>query len=168
MAQDADDPRRESRHQRLDRNLGELLNELRVGLPGVQVLFGFLLVVPFNQRFGTVTGAQKAMYFLALLLAAASCVCLITPSMHHRLRFREQQKERIVLTGNRLAVAGLTLLALAIVDVLLFVTDYLFGTGAAVAVTAAFAALVAVLWYAVPMRGRRPEAAGDEDGPDGG
>src|SRR5689334_19483303 len=109
-----DDPgshRPETEDQRLDRNLMELLNDLRVALPGVQVLFAFLLVVPFNQRFLATNAFQRGLYLATLLLTAGSAVCLIAPSFHHRLRFRRQEKEPIVLIGNGLAVVGLTQLA---------------------------------------------------------
>src|SRR2546423_4816528 len=106
-------PRPESREERLDRNLAELLQELRVALPGVQVLFAFLLVVPFNQRFTATTPGQRAIYFVTLLLTAAATVFLIAPSVHHRVQFRRQEKEEIVVVGNGLAVIGLAVLAVA-------------------------------------------------------
>ena len=106
-----DTERDETEKERLDRNLEQLLGELRVALPGVQVLFAFLLVVPFNQRFADITSFQQTVYFVTLLCATAACACLIAPTAHHRIEFREQDKERIVLGGNRLAIVGLTLLA---------------------------------------------------------
>ena len=84
-----------------------------MALPGVQVLFAFLLVVPFNQRFADITSFQLTVYFVTLLCATAACACLIAPTAHHRIEFREQDKERIVFGGNRLAIIGLTLLATA-------------------------------------------------------
>src|ERR671930_1960263 len=96
--------RQESEHERLDRNLGELLQELRVALPGVQVLFAFLLVVPFNQRFPDITNFQRTIYFITLLLATAATACLIAPTAHHRVEFRQQDKKRIVFSATRLAV----------------------------------------------------------------
>jgi hypothetical protein len=145
-------PRLETGEQRLDRNLNELLNELRVALPGVQVLFAFLLVVPFNQRFAGTSAVQLGAYLVALVLTAAASVFLIAPSIHHRLQFRLQEKQEIVLIGNRLAVVGLTLLALAIVSVVFLVTDFLFGHLVGTITTGAVAALCAVVWYAIPMR----------------
>jgi hypothetical protein len=155
-----DDPgshRPETREQRVDRNLLELLNELRVALPGVQVLFAFLLVVPFNQRFAATTDFQRGTYFATLLFAAGANVCLIAPSVHHRLLFRLQQKERIVVVANRLALIGLTLLALALTGVVLLVTDFVFGDSAAIVVGTGAGVLFAVVWYLVPLRyrGRR-------------
>jgi hypothetical protein len=130
----------------------ELLNELRVALPGVQVLFAFLLVVPFNQRFVATTTFQRGVYFGTLLLTAAATVFLIAPSVHHRLLFRLQEKERVVLTANTLSLIGLTLLALAVTGVVLFVTDFLLGDLTALVVTSALAVLFGVIWYLIPLR----------------
>src|SRR5206468_5900239 len=95
--------RDETDWERADRNLQELLGELRVALPGVQVLFAFLLVVPFNQRFADVTDFQEKLYFVSLLLTAGASAFLIAPTVHHRLEFRLQDKEYIVVVANRLA-----------------------------------------------------------------
>src|ERR1041384_2106139 len=99
--------RDESEGERLDRNLSELLQELRVALPGVQVLFAFLLAVPFQQNFTEITDFQKSVYFVTLLLTAFSAVLLISPSAYHRITFRTQQKDDLVYLANRLAIAGL-------------------------------------------------------------
>jgi uncharacterized protein involved in cysteine biosynthesis len=144
----------ESEKERIDRELIELLNELRVALPGVQVLFAFLLVVPFQQRFATVTSFQKTTYFVTLLLAAASCAFLIAPSAHHRILFRAREKRHLLLTANRLAIAGMGFLAAAIVGVLTLITDFLYGATTTIIVTAAGAAVFAALWYALPLRRR--------------
>ena len=147
-------PRSETKEERLDRNLLELLNELRVALPGVQVLFAFLLVVPFNQRFTAATSLQRQVYVATLLLTALAAVCLIAPSIHHRIQFRLQAKEDVVMIGNRLAIIGLTLLALAMTCVVFLVTDFIFDDRAAAITTAAIAAAFAGIWYAIPV-GRR-------------
>jgi uncharacterized protein DUF6328 len=152
MTVDPGSHRLESKEQRVDRNLMELLNELRVALPGVQVLFAFLLVVPFNQRFGSTTAFQRGTYFTTLLLTTAASVCLIAPSVHHRLLFRLQQKEHIVIAANRLSLVGLTLLSLAMTGVVLFLTDFLIGGTVAVLVTVGVAVLFAIVWYLVPLR----------------
>ena len=144
--------REETNEQRVDRNLLELLNELRVALPGVQVLFAFLLVVPFSQGFSDITAFQEKVYFVTLLCTAAASAFLIAPSVHHRIEFREQDKEHIVLVANRMAIVGQLFLALAMVGVVLLITDVLFGTGATVIVTAATAVAFAWLWYAIPLR----------------
>ena len=144
----------ESEKERIDRELIELLNELRVALPGVQVLFAFLLVVPFQQRFATVTSFQKTTYFVTLLLAAVSCAFLIAPSAHHRILFRARDKQQLLLTANRLAIVGIGFLAAAIVGVLTLITDFLYGTTTTIIVTVAAAGVFAALWYALPLRQR--------------
>jgi Family of unknown function (DUF6328) len=149
------DPRDESPEQRVDRNLAELLQELRVALPGVQVLFAFLLVVPFNQRFGMADAIVRVTYFVTLVLTTAATVFLIAPSFHHRWRFRQQQKERVVLVGNGLARVGLVLMALAITGVILLVTEFLFGPALAFATAAVVAGLFVGVWYVLPRRWRR-------------
>lgn len=144
--------REESEEERVDRNLQEMLGELRVALPGVQVLFAFLLVVPFNQRFAQVTSFQKTLYLVTMLLTTASTICLIAPTVHHRLEFRKQQKEIIVRSGNRIVIVGLTLLAVAMTGAVLFVTDVLYGTSTTIAAAAGAALAFAVFWYAIPLR----------------
>jgi uncharacterized protein involved in cysteine biosynthesis len=144
--------RDESEVERLDRNLQEMLGELRVALPGVQVLFAFLLVVPFNQRFAEVTDFQQTVFFVTLLFTAASTVCLIAPTVHHRLEFRRQDKERIVRTGNSIVVLGLGLLAIAMTGAVLFVTDFLYGSTTTVAAAGALGVAFAALWYLIPLR----------------
>jgi uncharacterized protein DUF6328 len=144
----------ESDEERADRNLQELLGELRVALPGVQVLFAFLLVVPFNQRFVDVTPFQEKLYFVTLLLTAASSAFLIAPTVHHRIAFRTQDKEYIVVRANRLALVGTVLLALAMTGAIMLVTDVLFGTATVVVAASMVALLFLVLWYALPVRRR--------------
>ena len=144
--------RDESEKERVDRNLQEMLGELRVALPGVQVLFAFLLVVPFNQRFGQVTDFQKTLYLITLLFTTASSICLIAPTAHHRLEFRRQDKENIVRTGNRIVIAGLALLAIAMTGAVLFVTDVVYGTTTTTAAAGGVALAFAVIWYAIPLR----------------
>ena len=115
------------RSERLDRNLGELLQELRVALPGVQVLFAFLLAVPFQQNFTKITSFEKTVYFVTLLLTAISAALLIAPSAYHRITFRYQQKSQLVFLANRFAIAGLGFLALAMTGAIMLITDVLFG-----------------------------------------
>src|SRR5919106_6315466 len=114
--------RHESEEERLDRNLAELLQELRVALPGIQVLFAFLLVVPFQQGWADVTEFEKTVYYVTLLCTAASSVLLIAPTARHRIRFRELDKRWIVETANRLAIAGLAFLGAAIAGVILLIS----------------------------------------------
>ena len=143
--------RNETEKERLDRNLNELLGELRVALPGVQVLFAFLLAVPFNQRFGQTTGFEKDVYYATLLLTAMATACLIAPSAHHRLEFRRDDKHHIVFLANRFAIVGFGFLALAMTGVVLLVTSFLFSTAATVAGTAATAIVLLGLWYVWPL-----------------
>jgi hypothetical protein len=144
---DEGDRQQEKAHRRLI----ELLQELRVALPGVQVLFGFLLVVPFSARWGRVTAFQQDLYFACLLCSAAATAFLIAPSAIHRLDFGRGDKPRIVQVSNVLAIAGLTFLALAVVGVVLLITDVLYGSSAAIGYTAGVAATFVVLWYAIPL-----------------
>jgi len=146
--------RDETEAERVDRNLEELLGELRVALPGVQVLFAFLLVVPFNAGFPKVTEFQKTIYFVTLLCTLAASAFLIAPSMQHRIEFRRQDKEYIVTTANRMSIIGLSFLAVAMTGVVLLVTDFLFGATTTVVASVGVALLFAVLWYAIPVRRR--------------
>jgi Family of unknown function (DUF6328) len=144
-------PGTESKEERLDRELIELLNELRVALPGVQVLFAFLLGVPFTQRFGEVTELQKDVYFLTFLCAAAATALLIAPSAYHRLEWRRGDKEHLLVVSNRLAIAGTFFLALAISGSVFVVTEMLFNATSAALVAAATAAFFGWFWYGLPL-----------------
>jgi Na+/H+ antiporter NhaD/arsenite permease-like protein len=147
----------ESEKERLDRELIELLNELRVALPGVQVLFAFLLGLPFTQRFEQVTGATEVMYVVSLLSAAAASAFLIAPSAHHRMRWRASDKERLLQTSNRQAIVGTTLLALGIASSVYVVVSFLYGNAYGIPVAAALAALLVALWYALPLYRRHTD-----------
>jgi predicted membrane channel-forming protein YqfA (hemolysin III family) len=144
----------EDEGSRLDRELIELLNELRVALPGVQVLFAFLLTVPFSQRFGSVTSPQRAVYFLSVLATAAATVLFIAPTAYHRLRWRDRDKEQMLQSANRMAIAGTLFLAVSITAVVYVITSILFGTPTALVVAGGAAVLVAWLWYALPLSRR--------------
>lgn len=144
--------RHETPLERLDRNLEELTGELRVVVTGVQVLFAFLLIVPFNSGFANVGGFERTVYFVTLVLAALAAVCMIAPSAAHRFLFRHDDKQHIVFSSNRVVIAGLVFLALAMCGCLLLVTTKLFGVAAGV-LTAGIGALpFAALWFAVPIR----------------
>jgi uncharacterized protein DUF6328 len=143
--------RREAKGQRLDRELGELLQELRVLLPGVQVLFAFLLTVPFSSRFEALTVAEEGLFLSALVCAAVATALLIAPSAFHRILFREHDKEWMILTANRLAIAGTVFLAVSITSALYLVAEVIYGAGLSAAVTAAVGVLFLVLWYVVPV-----------------
>jgi O-antigen/teichoic acid export membrane protein len=139
--------RTESEQERLDRQLDQLLTELRVAMPGVQVLFAFLLAVPFQQRFAAVTEFQKDVYFVTLLAAAAASALFIAPTAFHRLVFQLRDKPFLIAISSRLAVAGLACLAVAMNGAVLLVTDVLFD-GAIVVVTVAITAVLYIgLWF---------------------
>jgi hypothetical protein len=148
----------ESQQERTNRELIELLNELRVALPGVQVLFAFLLAVPFQQRFKTVSSFERDVYYATLLCALISTAVLIAPTALHRLNFRNVKKDLIVEQSNTLAIAGLAVLAVAMTGVVLLISSVLFGTTVAVAGTAFVALLFLVLWAGLPLRERRVAA----------
>jgi O-antigen/teichoic acid export membrane protein len=145
----------ETEKERVDRELIELLNELRVAIPGIQILFAFLLTVPFAFRFDVITTFQRDVYFVALLAAAIASALLIAPSAQHRILFRQQDKAQLLRRANVLAIAGLVFLALAITAVILLITDLLFSTAAVIVVSVAVAALFAALWFAHPALRRR-------------
>jgi hypothetical protein len=135
----------------LDRELIELLNELRVALPGVQVLFAFLLAVPFANGWTRVTDLQRDVFFVAFLAAATSTILLIAPSAHHRLRWREHDKERILRRANDLAIAGTVFLAIGMTAVVFLIGDILFSAWWAALTTAAIAGAFAWFWYGLPL-----------------
>jgi len=139
---------------RLDRNLGELLQELRVALPGVQVLFAFLLAVPFQSNFTDITPFDEKVYFATLLCTAVSAALLISPTAYHRMTFHYQRKRRLVFIANRMAIVGLGFLALAMTGAIMLITDVLFGAVATAVATAAAAVMFALLWYVLPLRQR--------------
>jgi high-affinity Fe2+/Pb2+ permease len=147
--------RDETEQERLDRNLSELLQELRVALPGVQVLFAFLLTVPFQQGFSKITPFQERIYFVTLLCTALSATLLITPTAYHRLTFRYQQKQHLVFVANRAAIAGLGFLAVAMTGAVMLITDVVFGATATVVITTVITFSVFVLfWYLLPLQRR--------------
>jgi hypothetical protein len=141
----------ETEKERRDRELIELLTELRVALPGVQVLFAFLLVVPFNQRYTEITAGEQALYFVTLGLAAAASVLLIAPSAQHRLLFRRHFEQRLLPVANRLAIAGFACLALAMIGAVSLVGSFLLGWAGGLAAGLILAVLVAVVWYGIAL-----------------
>jgi hypothetical protein len=137
---------------KLETELEHLLEELRIALPGVQILFAFLLTVPFASRFEDVSPLQEDAYLATLIATFAASACFIAPTSYHRLRFRRHSDpERMVLTANVLALAGLACLAIALTSAVLFVTDFLFGRATSVALTTAGGLLLLGLWYALPL-----------------
>jgi hypothetical protein len=141
----------ETEKERIDRELIELLNELRVVLPGVQVLFGFLLVVPFQQGFAEVTELERGIYYVAFIAAALSSVLLIAPSTYHRIRFREGDKENLIRISGRLLLAGTAALAVSLSATVFLITDVLFGSGPGVAAAIVAAVVVLGFWFGIPL-----------------
>jgi hypothetical protein len=147
----------EDRKERVDRELIELLNELRVALPGVQVLFAFLLVVPFQQGFAAVSDVARAAYFVGLTSCAAASAFLIAPATYHRINHRRgvDEKEQMLLTSSRFAIVGTVFLAAGIVSSMFVIADVLFGELAGIAVAVVTGAMLIGLWYALPISRRR-------------
>jgi Kef-type K+ transport system membrane component KefB len=141
----------ESEEERRNRELIELLNELRVALPGVQVLFAFLLAVPFANGFPKLGKLDRDIFFVAFISTALSTVALIAPSSYHRLRWRQRDKERMLVISNVLTIVGLALLAIAITCTVFVITDFLFHRSWAAAFTAIVAAAFVLLWYGLPL-----------------
>jgi Family of unknown function (DUF6328) len=151
---DLPDPREESEAERDDRNLAELLQELRVAGLGVQVLFGFLLSLPFTKRFTLLSPGERDLYLASLLLAALSTALLLGPVAYHRLVFRRRQKERLVKAANVMAICGLGTVGLAISAAVLLVTGFVVSGVPAAVITVGTVGMFAGLWFALPL-GRR-------------
>jgi cobalamin synthase len=137
--------------ERTNRQMAELLQELRVALPGVQILFAFLLTVPFAQGFKTVTSFQRTLFFVTLLATAASTVCFIAPTATHRLRFHQGDRRYIIESANRLLIVGLVFLGIAIIGAIAQITDYLFGLGSHWYWPALVAVALVGLWFVRPL-----------------
>lgn len=153
--------RGESEADRTERHLGELLQETRVVMPGVQVLFAFLLAVPFQERFARATPFQKDVYLVAVLLAAAATICFIAPAAYHRVQFRQHDKPHLIVVGNRFLVAGMALLALAMSAAVLLVSDVLFARTTTAVVVAALVLAFSWTWFGYPLTRRlRGERSG--------
>ena len=150
----ASDPRHETEAQRDDRNLIELLQELRVAGLGVQVLFGFLLSLPFTNRFSRLGHAERGLYIASLILAAVSTALLLGPVAYHRLVFRQRQKERLVQAANVMAICGLVTVGLSVSAAVLLVTGYVEPGVPAVLITVFVVCLFAGLWFALPLSRR--------------
>jgi anti-anti-sigma factor len=145
------DGRPETPLQRLDRNLEEMTGELRVVVTGVQVLFAFLLIVPFNTGFAGVGPFERTVYFVTLLCSAFAALCTIAPAAYHRVLFRSDDKRHVVFIANRIVLVGLVFLALAMCGALLLVTTKLFGATVGT-ITAALVAVPFVLtWFVAPL-----------------
>jgi hypothetical protein len=155
LATELPDERHETPEERDDRNLLELLQELRVAGLGVQVLFGFLLAIPFTNKFSQLSGAQRDLYVTTLLLAALAAALLLAPVAFHRILFRMQQKEFLVRAANALAILGLVAVAMAVSATVALVLSYVLPGVLTVVITVAMVVLFAGLWFAYPLSRRR-------------
>jgi hypothetical protein len=156
----AADTRPETEAQRDDRNLGELIQELRVVSLGVQVLFGFLLSLPFTVRFGRLDTFQRDLYLASLVLSAVATTLLLGPVAYHRLVFRRGLKEDLVRFASMMATLGLAAVGGAVLVAVLLVTDYVAGPLPAALITAFVACLLGGVWYLMPITRRRESSPG--------
>ncbi len=152
-----EDERHESPLERLDRNTIELLNELRVAGTGIQVLFAFLLIVPFNAGWKRVSSFERYDYFVTLVCVAIAAALLIAPSVHHRLLFRRGEKAYLVSLGNTIAIVASVFLSFGLTGILILISDFLFGGAAAAVVGSLTAMFLAIVWFALPLQRRRAE-----------
>jgi amino acid transporter len=150
--------------ERVSRELIELLNELRVALPGVQVLFAFLLAVPFAQGFTHTTDFQRALFFVVMSLTAVSLALLVAPSAWHRIRFRQKDKERILRASNRMSIGGLGFLALALVGAVMLIADFIYSPTLTIVSGAVATIVFGMLWYVLPLLGARAPRADEGSG----
>jgi hypothetical protein len=145
------DDDRSTEDDHTDRQMAELLQELRVALPGVQILFAFLLTVPFAQGFTRVTDFQRDLFFAVLLATAASTACFIAPTATHRLRFHHRDRAYIVESSNRMLILGLGFLSLAITGAVTLITDYMFGLDSHWYWPLLVALMIVGLWFVRPL-----------------
>jgi Family of unknown function (DUF6328) len=148
--------------EKRDRQMIELLNELRVALPGVQILFAFLLTVPFSMRFEQLTTFQRDTYYVTLMATALSTACLIAPSAAHRLRFHQSERSWIVESANELMIAGLVILAVALCGSVVLITDMMFDGARVWIYSGAVAVIIVGLWFVRPLT---RHARGKSSGP---
>lgn len=148
----------ESHEERLNRELIELLNELRVALPGVQVLFAFLLTVPFSSRFAELSDGQRGVYFATFVGTTIATALLMAPTAYHRIRFRQGDKERMLRTSNRFAIVGLAFLALSMTLAVALTADLVFGFVAGVSAGVITLIVTAWVWFAIPLSRRVRDA----------
>jgi len=150
----AEDRHDETTQEKLDRELIELLNELRVMLPGVQALFAFLLIVPFSERFTETTSNERAAYYVAFAAAALSSILFIAPSVYHRVQFRQRDKEQLLRVGNAVVLAGTVVLGVGIAASIFFVTGFLADDTLALVASLGAFALLSALWWGLPIMRR--------------
>ncbi len=156
-SEEAEQSRDESQPERLDRNTVELLNELRIAGTGIQVMFAFLLILPFNTGWKRVDGFERTVYFITLLVVALAAFLLMAPPIHHRLLFRHGEKPFLIQTGNYMAIAGMSCLGLGFILILVLISDFVIGGAAPVVVGVVAAALLAGLWFVLPLVRRDKE-----------
>jgi hypothetical protein len=137
--------------ERLDRELGELLEEIRVLLPGIEILFGFLIILPFSEGFGRVSGYERGVYLASLLATACGLALCVAPTTYHRLRFREGDKEHLLFAANRMVIAASVLIALGIVLSVYLVVQAIVPGAWAAAIAVGMAAWFAGLWFGLPL-----------------
>jgi amino acid transporter len=150
----------EQPEERQNRELIELLNELRVALPGAQVLFAFLLTVPFSNRFLTLTGSQRAIYFATFVGTTIATGLFMAPTAYHRIRFRQGDKERMLRTSNRFSIVGIAFLALSVTSAVVLTTDLMFGLGTATVVGLGVLLFLVWVWFAIPVARRLRDEEG--------
>ena len=143
--------RNETEAERIDRNLEELLQELRIAIPGIQFLFAFMLVVPFQQGWVNVTDFEKNVYYVALLATTLAGICLMGAPARHRLRFREMDKEWVVRSSHKYMIAGLVLLGIAITTVILLVSHVVFAPATAIVATVVIGSAIFWVWFGAPL-----------------
>ena len=154
LGEDEQPPAGESKQERLDREHEQLFNELRSIIPGVQIQGAFLLTVAFTQRFQTLNGFQRDVYYVTFLLAAASLVLLLAPSAFHRVQFRRHDKEMLIRVANVEVIAALVLISLSLAGTLLLITDLLFPVGFAIVAAVVTFVVLSLLWWAFPVARR--------------
>jgi hypothetical protein len=152
-------PPGETPKERVDRELIELLNGLRVILPGVQVLLAFLLTVPFSSGFGKTSSTDRSVYFATVLLTVAATGALTMPAAYHRIRFRQGDKEKMLRLSNTFAIVGLGLLTVAMATAVFLITNVLYGIAAAIPVSAVVFVLLGISWFAIPVFRRVEDAS---------
>jgi hypothetical protein len=161
---DTRDWRNESSDERDDRNLAELLQELRVAGLGVQVLFGFLLALPFSARFAQLGHAQRDLYVTDLVLAAVATALLVGPVAYHRLVFRRHQKEHLVRIANAMAICGLVTVALAVSGAVLLIVSYVMPGAPTAVIGICVPLLFASLWFGLPAARRERQTPAPPSG----
>ena len=158
--------RGETPMQRADRAYGEILQEVRVAQTGVQILFAFLLALAFQARFAAITGFQRGVYVVTLILCAAATALLIAPAAFHRMIYRRRLKQHLVRVANRLAITGLALLLLSMVSAVLLIMDVVLGLVPALVLAAAVLTWFTMWWFVLPLQTRGRDLAADDRRPD--